>query len=245
MSTISEPKLRAQYLQMLGVVQYVPRDLQDLQQLDDIQDPVKIKHSGDKELITPSSQAAEIADKMSATQTGIASESSAAAEQVSPQTLSDNVELSLALWQPADDLLICTAVDGDLPDQQQVSLLANIVKAMGQKIATLPQFELISWPPHRSMQGGEPEAREYLSTLIKARVDSKSTKTLLLLGETAGEWLLFPEQVAKVEAGQLPVTEKLTALRVPSLQDMLTDQAFKREAWEIISSYLTAQTKPQ
>lgn len=245
MSTISEPKLRAQYLQMLGVVQYVPRDLQDLQQPDDIQDPVKIKHSGDKALITPSNQAAEITDKMSATQTGIASESSAAAEQVSPQTLSDNVELSLALWQPADDLLICTAVDGDLPDQQQVSLLANIVKAMGQKIATLPQFELISWPPHRNMQGGEPEAREYLSTLIKARVDSKSTKTLLLLGETAGEWLLFPEQVAKVEAGQLPVTEKLTALRVPSLQDMLTDQAFKREAWEIISSYLAAQIKPQ
>lgn len=245
MSTISEPKLRAQYLQMLGVVQYVPRDLQDLQQHADIQDPVKIKHSGDKELITPSSQAAEITDKMSATQTGIATESSAAAEQVSPQTLSDNVELSFALWQPADDLLICTAVDGDLPDQQQVSLLANIVKAMGQKIATLPQFELISWPPHRNMQGGEPEAREYLSTLIKARVDSKSTKTLLLLGETAGEWLLFPEQIAKVEAGQLPVTEKLTALRVPSLQDMLTDQAFKREAWEIISSYLTAQTKPQ
>ena len=241
MSTISEAKTRAQYLQMLGIVQYLPRELEDPQQPDGSEQLGKAVSTEGKAVATVTqvtSQAAEIADKLLNNQSEVTTENAGEQEAAPSQSRSEAVEWSLALWQPADDLLICTAVDGDLPDQQQVSLLANIVKAMGQKIATLPQFELISWPPHRNMQGGELEAREYLSTLIKARADSRSTKTLLLLGKSAGDWLLSAEQLSDVDQGLLPVTGNLTALRIPSLQEMFADQAFKREAWEIIRRYL-------
>ena len=243
MSANTETKTRAQYLQMLGIVQYLPRELEGSQDANASERLGHDEHEGEvlAAVKQVSSQSAEITDKLRHNQPEVAVEEKVTQEKSAPIA----VELSLALWQPADDVLICCAVDDDLPNQQQLSLLANIVKSMGQTISTLPQFELINWPPHRNMQGGEPEAREYLSTLIKARVESRSTKTLLLMGQSAGEWLLSPEQIASVEQGLVSVTENLTALLVPSLQDMMADQVFKRVAWEVISSYLAAQSKPQ
>jgi uracil-DNA glycosylase len=128
------------------------------------------------------------------------------------------IELRLALWQPSDELLVCSSVEDSLPDPEQILLLGNILQTMGQGSSQLPQMDVVEWPPYPNMAGGESEVREFLATLIQARIDSKSAKIILLLGDAAAQWLLTPEQQAGVTNGQVDVFGQVTALLVPSLK---------------------------
>ena len=101
----------------------------------------------------------------------------------------------------------------------------------------MPQCEIINWPPHANMQGDKEEIREYLSTLINARVDALSTKALLVLGEVAQQWLLNTEQRAQADEGIVALTDSLTALMVPSLQEMLDNPDYKRVTWGVICGH--------
>jgi hypothetical protein len=148
-----------------------------------------------------------------------------------------SITLTFALWQATDELLICTAVDDQLPDQQQITLLSNIVAAIENQVFRLPQCEIINWPPHANMQGDKEEIREYLSTLINARVDALSTKALLVLGEVAQQWLLNTEQRAESDEGIVALTDSLTALMVPSLPEMLDNPDCKRITWRVICGH--------
>ena len=89
----------------------------------------------------------------------------------------DDAEAPLALkfvfWQPSDQLLIATTADDQLPDGQQVNLLARIVAAIDNQLPGLPQFDLITWPPHPSMQGEGARSKRVYSYLDQIKVGCK------------------------------------------------------------------------
>ena len=142
--------------------------------------------------------------------------------------------VQFALWQPTDDLLICSSVEGSLPDPEQILLLGNILLAMGQGAGQLPQMDIVEWPPYPNARGDSDEVREFLATLIKARIDSKSAKTLLLMGDAAAEWLLTSDEKAATANGQVSIFGQITALLVPSLREMIEQPSSKRKTWQTI-----------
>ncbi len=84
------------------------------------------------------------------------------------------------------------------------------------------------------MQGDEAEVREFLATLVKARIDSTKAEILLLMGDAAAQWLLTEKQKAAVSNGQVDVFAQVTALLVPSLQAMIDLPECKRQTWQTI-----------
>jgi len=236
-TTDSEMALRNQYLQTLGVVQYIPKELSEAAQPNSLDQPVEIAETEQvsqtsREQAAPSSKLAiDLDDRSSAKKHRPAKTAVVAAPE------DKGLKLTFALWQPTAELLICSAVEDQLPDPQQIDLLTNIVAAMDKSAPSLPQLEVVNWPPHANMQGDETEVREYLSTLIKARVEAGSTKTLLMLGELTEQWLLSAEQRAAAVEGILPISDKVAALMVPSLAQMLADPDCKRLTWRIICAY--------
>lgn len=216
-------QLREHYLQTLGIVQYIPKDLADEVMVDNYVAP-ETDNAEIKEIPQNNNEKTPI-DK-----------SAVQAERT------DDAEVPLALkfvfWQPTDQLLIATNTDEQLPDGQQVNLLAKIVAAIDNQSSGLPQFDVITWPPHPSMQGGEQEAREFIATLIKSRLAAKSTKLLLVLGQSAENWLFSKQQRSACDQGLLPIDSEVTAIIAPSLEQMLKKPQLKRDTWQIICRYL-------
>ena len=216
-------QLRDHYLQTLGIVQYIPKDLAD---------EVMVDNS-----VAPEADNAEIKEIPQNNNEKIPIDKSAVQAE-----RTDDSEVPLALkfvfWQPTDQLLIATTTDEQLPDGQQVNLLAKIVAAIDNQSSGLPQFDVITWPPHPSMQGGEQEAREFIATLIKSRLAAKSTKLLLVLGQSAENWLFSKQQRSACDQGLLPVDSEVTAIIAPSLEQMLKKPKLKRDTWQIICRYL-------
>jgi DNA polymerase III psi subunit len=242
----SSTKLRDHYLQTLGIVQYVPRDL--------VQEAVVDSSVGESPVVENAaiSQPLESAETTSSQQSTIeallhsdADDKDAnlkkpvkaieRSDKIQQQT--DKLTLQFVFWQPTDELLIATAVDHELPDSQQLKLLAKIVTAIDNQVSGLPQYDSVNWPPHSSMQGGEQEAREFLSTLINSKLAAKPTKLLLLLGESAQDWLLSAEQKNSVKDGLAPMNADVTALIAPALNQMLSQPQAKRLTWQAICQH--------
>ena len=241
------------YLQTLGIVQYVSKDLP---LVSIAQASAKGAESARLVLGTVDEDRTDLTDESTDTSMGAALNSidlsAKSTPRVSgfdidtkpklprvkmpvtePQPLS-NVAAKFSLWQPTDDLLVCGSVDEALPDPEQIILLGNILVAMGHGNGHLPSMDIIEWPPYPNATGDIVEAKEFLGTLIRARIDSKSAKLLLLMGAGAAEWLLSAEEKASVTNGQVSIYDQVTALVVPSLADMIAQPQRKREVWQTI-----------
>lgn len=254
--------LRNHYLQHMGIVQYVGRDLPVVADAPSSQTrspEQRLPSSVTADLSSAERPAAQsmgdrvnalLREKSMAELVNIGLEDSGATaatpvstparpseQAASPAT---DIALRLALWQPTKELLVCGSVADSLPQPEQILLLGNILRAMGQGSGPLPQSELVEWPPYPNMSGDEAEVREFLATLIQARIDSNATVILLLLGDTAPRWLLTPEQLASVTNGQVTVFGQVTALLIPSLSAMIEQPSRKRNAWQTIR-YLSPQ----
>ena len=166
-------------------------------------------------------------------QTLIAQQESKPAKTETLQPAED-INLKFALWQASEKLLVCSSIDDQLPDPAQILLLDNILLAMGQGDGPLPQMEMVKWPLHANMKGDEAEVRGYLATMLKARIDSKGIELVLLLGDPASQWLLNEQQRGAVSNGQVDILGQVTALLVPSLQDMIDKPECKRQTWQTI-----------
>tara|TARA_B110000285_G_C14976621_1_gene539290 strand:- start:6 stop:809 length:804 start_codon:yes stop_codon:yes gene_type:complete len=249
--------LHNQYLQTLGVVQYVPRDLplvsivaqtvvatEAASSADSLIDfdaasetisasvstSVNIQVSSAPESLEAMTKSmAELSNLNNKVKPGIK-----AAEPKQEPEAPSSIAVKFALWQPTDDLLICSSVEGSLPDPEQILLLGNILLAMGQGAGQLPQMDIVEWPPYPNARGDSDEVREFLATLIKARIDSKSAKTLLLMGDAAAEWLLTSDEKAATANGQVSIFGQITALLVPSLREMIEQPSSKRKTWQTI-----------
>jgi hypothetical protein len=55
-----------------------------------------------------------------------------------------------------------------------------------------------------------------------------------LLGDPASQWLLSEQQRGAVSNGQVDILGQVTALLVPSLQDMIDKPECKRQTWQTI-----------
>jgi DNA polymerase III psi subunit len=237
-------KRRDHYLHTLGIVQYVPKGLDQDSEIDSFIEasPQNVDQPEEIKLSQQSSVDAVL-------QTDIEKSSiKKSDDQVKPQVKkdppADELTLQLVFWQPTDELLIATIADKQLPDSQQVQLLGKIIATIDNQVSGLPQYDVIKWPPHSSMQGGEQEAREFLSTLINSRLAAKPTKLLLVLGESAQDWLLSMEQKKSVKDGMLAIAPSVTALIAPALDEMLNQPQSKRLTWQIICRYFNHATAP-
>ena len=243
--------LRNQYLQSLGIVQYVSKDLpvvvavpmpEGLAAGTDL----PVEQTSPRGLSGPGSESAGAQKQSMAALVDIVGQpqeaqpvpvpSPASLGQVGEETsqAQENIELTLGLWGATDELLVCTSIDDALPDPAQILLLGNILEAMGQGNGPLPQIEVIQWPPNPSMAGGEAELRDDLSTLFGARLRAQPAKYLLLLGDDAAHWLLSDSQREAMANGQVDCFDQVTAMLVPSLQAMIDQPQCKRETWQVI-----------
>ena len=136
------------------------------------------------------------------------------------------IEVKFSLWQITDELLVCSAVEGALAETAEMQLLTNILNAIGCGIGRLPQMDLIEWPPYPNAPNDEAEAREYLATLLAAKLADKPVKTVLMFGDSAGDWLVSPD------------SEQATALRLPSLATMIEKPQQKAVAWQALQVLL-------
>jgi DNA polymerase III psi subunit len=238
-------QLRDHYLQTLGIVQYVSKDLADEVVVDNSLASVTDNPLNDSSKTQSTAVAAEVKSSQQSEITDLLQndiETTLSKKSVKQVARTDEETSALALkfvfWQPTDQLLIATTTDEQLPDGQQVNLLARIVTAIDNQSSGLPEFDVVNWPPHPSMQGGEQEAREFIATLIKSRLAAKSTKLLLVLGQSAENWLFSKQQRSACEQGLLPIDSEVTAIIAPSLEQMLNQPQLKRDTWQFICRYL-------
>ncbi|MGB0449570.1 MAG: hypothetical protein ACPGF6_03190 [Porticoccaceae bacterium] len=257
-----DQQLQYQYLQTLGICQYLPRDAvyEDIAadsgtaksaahgsaKADGQSQPVEIAEKGSKKpgdlaaLVNldfdnkkPASPAKPKATK--------AARVPPVAEEPQPVTA---IEVSFSFWQASEELLVCTAVEGALADTGQMQLLTNILNAIGCGISRLPQMELVEWPPYPNAPGDESEVREFLVTLLNGRLDSKPVKSILFLGDSAANWLLSPGLQEQKETGRVVISEQTTALLLPSLSSMIENPQQKAVAWKTLQYMLPASSQP-
>lgn len=244
--------LHNHYLQTLGIVQYVPRELplvsivaQPALETFKSSSPASDANTNSEPVTKPVITSAESREAManSMAQLGdIGTDNKSKAPRVKqadlasasePQAPSD-IAVKFALWQPTDEVLVCSSVEDSLPDPEQILLLGNILQAMGHGSGQLPQMDIVEWPPYPNASGDADEVREFLATLIRARITSKSAKTLLLMGDAACQWLLTSDEKGAVANGQVNVYDQVTALLVPSLKEMIEQPSSKRKTWQTI-----------
>ena len=244
MSEGHDIQVRNQYLKTLGIVQYRPKDTTAEDAAEAIQaQPQTTVDTGATVSEPSATQAAEIASVIEAVTEEPIKPVVAKAKSINVEAeVAHDLALKFVLWQPSDQLLVVSAVVDQLPDPSQISLLKNILRAIDLGIASLPQFDVVNWPPHPSLSGDESDAREFLSTLIKSKLASKPTKTVLFLGDSAQDWFLSGEQKDKVVDGCVELSESVTALSIPTLETLLNKPETKRQAWHTICGYLSSQT---
>ncbi len=161
----------------------------------------------------------------------------AAGQNRAAELAAELIEVQFSLWQPNAEVLVCSAVEGALADAEQMQLLTNILNALGAAVSRLPQMELVEWPPYANAEGDEKDVREFLSTLLQARLSTRPVTYLLLMGEAAADWLLSAEQRAGSKGyGQLALSAGVTALMVPSLSAMIATPQLKADAWQVLKS---------
>jgi len=244
-------QLHHQYLQTLGISQYVPRDVvyEDVAVSESDRAVAKI------DVQTPSAEPAvkvakkpvDIAalvnlgldDNKDSKKNRPAKPKVAVAKppviEDTPQTA---IEVSFSFWQVSDELLVCSAVEGALADTEQMQLLTNILNAIGCGISRLPQMDLVEWPPYPNAPGDESEVREFLGTLLNARLAKKPIKSILLLGDSAANWLLSSDLNEQKESGRVALSEQTTALLLPSLSSMIENPQQKAVAWKLLQLLL-------
>lgn len=235
MDSSNQRSVREHYLQRLGIVQYVSKDSNSAL-LDEVHKaPTNAKRTPVEKPARSSSILEAIGESTVSPKSSASTRKAKVEQKQTPEKVSIN--LRFALWQATDDILVCCVIKEPMPDPKEIKLLTNIIIAMDNQVSKLPNVDVISWPPHNNMQGDEAEIRDYFATIINTRVKAKASSKLLLMGEEAQDWILSAEQKKQTEEGSVAIADNLTALIVPSLQDMLDQPDLKRLTWRVISRH--------
>lgn len=241
-----QPSQQAYYLQTLGIVQYVPKDAVLLGDEGSVGTVFNDPSLGiaeapiDRKTIDVAARMNLNFDEPVATKKVSRAASPVtptASERSAPQAPAALIEIKFSLWQANSEVLVCSGVEGALADGDQMQLLTNILNAVGCGIHRLPQMELVEWPPYPNAEGDESEVREFLATLLQARLSARPVKYILLFGEAAADWLLSPQQRSEQPSfGHLALNEEITALLVPSLSSMIDTPQLKATTWQLLKS---------
>ena len=235
MESSNQRSVREHYLQRLGIVQYVSKDSNSALFDEVHKAPTNAKSTPVENPARSSSILEAIGESTANSKSNSSTKKAKVEQKQTPEKVSINVRF--ALWQATDDILVCCVINELMPDQKEIKLLTNIIVAMDNQVSKLPNVDVISWPPHNNMQGDEAEIRDYFATLINTRVKAKASSKLLLMGEKAQDWILSAEQRKQSEEGSVAIADNLTALSVPSLQDMLDQPDLKRLTWRVVSRH--------
>lgn len=162
-----------------------------------------------------------------------------AAPEVPPQPATASAEgpaalaFRLACWQPVPDLLVFDAMPaGGWPDRERMTLLANILRAIGRLPGPLAAAEVIDWPPFAGADASLASARESLALFIAGRMATAPFKWLLALGETS--WRCLGAESAHTVGAELALAGAARAILLPGLADMLASHERKAETWRAI-----------
>ena len=233
---------QAYYLKTLGIVQYVPRD------------SIAVAHEPAEEFNQPpvaaivDRQSVDVAARINLNFDAPAANKKAARSDSpnssveptvasAPEIAAALIEVKFAFWQPSAEVLVCSAVEGALADADEMQLLTNILNVLGCGVKFLPQMELVEWPPYPNAEGDESEVREFLSTLLQAKLNNRPVKFVLLMGDAAADWLLSPQQrTEQASQSHLSLSADTTALLVPSLKSMIDNGQHKASAWQVLKS---------
>lgn len=150
--------------------------------------------------------------------------------------------MRLACWRPAADLLVLNALPcGQRPDRQSLTLLANMLRAIGRQPESLEAPEFFDWP---LLPGGDTAlaaAHEALAVFLAGRMAKEPFRWALVMGEPAWRWLagsapdLTPGVRLAVAGGQAQ------AILVPGLAEMLAAPHLKALAWQAIRALVGAR----
>ena len=142
----------------------------------------------------------------------------------------------LGFWQPASVAVISAMPPAQRPTPVQITMLTNLLKAIGAVGQGLPSVDLIDWPPSSGLglQGGATlaAAREYLSVFLQAKQRLQNYETVLLMGEVAAQACGID---ATFEAGyQHDFAWGGRGIVTHSLHDMEKTPSLKAETWQAI-----------
>ncbi len=139
----------------------------------------------------------------------------------------------LACWQPAPDLLVLDAMPaGGWPDRERMTLLANILRAIGRLPGPLAAAEVIDWPPFAGADASLAGARESLALFIAGRMATAPFRWLLAMGEIS--WHCLGAEPPLTLGDELALAGAARAILLPGLADMLAAPARKAETWRAI-----------
>ena len=224
--------LRSQYLKTLGIIEYLPKYWEtDSEENQEIVTKIDQKNKNND-----SAQSPQLTDF------GVISNN----ETILENDLSDrlsipmnelSVEVKLVVWRPVDEILVCGEVDAELPNSHQIELLTNVVAAIEGKKNRLPQFEILQWPPYNKVQGNKREAIEFISTFLSAKLETGIIKLVIILGDSAKDWILDSKQQADLSDGHLKIRGTIDLVIIPSLKSMIDEPVLKRNAWQTLKPY--------
>jgi hypothetical protein len=153
---------------------------------------------------------------------------------------------ALSLWQINEHLMVIDSRHSELALPTE-PLLRNILSALGFARQPLPKAEVLRWPMFENNYEpqGQAIARETLQAMLEGMLESQPCKYLLLMGAEACHYILSDTHVgegfdpkASLEShlGQSFVMDAMSvsAIVVPSLNDMLQQPQLKRDTWRAI-----------
>ncbi|MEH6638227.1 MAG: hypothetical protein V7717_03010 [Porticoccaceae bacterium] len=163
------------------------------------------------------------------------------------------VQLSfrLACWQVSDQLLVLDSLQpGERPDARRVTLLGNILKAIGQQPDMLPATEFLDWPLSSGADASLDGARISIHTFLQGRMTLSPFRWVLAMGDAA-ILSLAPEDLldnknpnkSSLQGQSFPLFDKVSVLCVPGLEQMLVEPASKALAWATLQSLLEPAVK--
>ncbi|MFL0811613.1 MAG: hypothetical protein K6L76_14430 [Agarilytica sp.] len=157
-----------------------------------------------------------------------------------PQSQTDAVRFSLALWRVGDWQIIDSRRQGDaLPTDR---LLANMLQQLGKLDVNLPRVEILNWPAvENKANQGWPEARALVQGFLDGRILAKPVSHFILMGQDAAHAVLGEELnfLEKQHTTQAVSDFNAKALVLPSLSDLLYAPHLKRDTWLSLSAVLS------
>ena len=112
--------LRHHYLKTLGITEYIPRDFVDdseeITQPSQSQPLTETRTAAISQLLADHSEApkVKVVEKPPVASIEIVSNTETSSIETA-SVISDSAEVQIGLWQPADKLLVCSAVENELP----------------------------------------------------------------------------------------------------------------------------------
>ncbi|MEH6544698.1 MAG: hypothetical protein V7721_12250 [Porticoccaceae bacterium] len=261
--------LRSQYLSALGIVQYRPRVEGIVGGNEELVEPASVtvnlaKSDLDKLDLDKSGKSksdkpnlgrqhlSQLTTELDAPASKVA-DAGIAAEQGEVPNPSPSAQLAfrLACWQASDQLLVLDSLEpGERPDARRVTLLGNILKAIGQQPDLLPPTEFLDWPLSSGADASLDGARISIHTFLQGRMTLSPFRWVLAMGEAA-ILSLAPEVLldnrntneSSLQGQSFPLFDKVSVLCVPGLAQMLAEPTSKALTWKTLKCLLEPAAK--